>query len=225
MRLDLLQDLSEWVADVWNQPIPQHMAGTGKTAFSHAAEVHYALPEGDEWSFNAWAPRVIGNEAYVPLCHYSGPKAIQRKVLDHGLGPHRRRRRAAGPRAGPHRGPAPPARAQRPGVRQDRRGGAASALADRSDEEGTTMGQMDGKNVFLTGASKGMGREIARGLAKEGASIALVARTESALKELAEELAGLGGRGVAIPADVSDRRTGQGRGGRRRARSWTRSTC
>ena len=33
------------------------------------------------------------------------------------------------------------------------------------------MGQMDGKNVFLTGASKGMGREIARGLAK-GASLA-----------------------------------------------------
>ena len=64
------------------------------------------------------------------------------------------------------------------------------------------MGQMDGKNVFLTGASKGMGREMARGLAKEGASIALVARTESALKELAEEVNGLGGRGVAIAADV-----------------------
>ena len=87
MRLDLLQDLSEWVADVWNQPIPPHMAGTGKTAFSHAAEVHYALPEGDEWSFNAWAPRVIGNDAYVPLCHYSGVKAIQRRVLDHGWDP------------------------------------------------------------------------------------------------------------------------------------------
>jgi NAD(P)-dependent dehydrogenase (short-subunit alcohol dehydrogenase family) len=67
------------------------------------------------------------------------------------------------------------------------------------------MGQMDGKNVFLTGASKGMGREMARGLAKEGASIALVARTESALRELAEEVRGLGGRGVAIPTDVSDR--------------------
>jgi 3-hydroxybutyrate dehydrogenase len=67
------------------------------------------------------------------------------------------------------------------------------------------MGQMEGKNVFLTGASKGMGREIARGLAKEGAHVALVARTETALKEVAEELNGLGGRGVAIPADVSDR--------------------
>jgi isopropylmalate/homocitrate/citramalate synthase len=87
LRLEALQDLSEWVADVWNQPIPPHLAGTGHTAFSHAAEVHYALPEGDEWSFNAWSPRVIGNDAYVPLCHYSGPKAIQRKVLDHGWGP------------------------------------------------------------------------------------------------------------------------------------------
>lgn len=67
------------------------------------------------------------------------------------------------------------------------------------------MGQMTGKNVFLTGASKGMGREMARGLAKEGATIALVARTESALKELAEEMQGLGGRGVVIPADVSDK--------------------
>jgi hypothetical protein len=63
------------------------MSGTGHTAFSHAAEVHYALPEGDEWSFNAWAPRVIGNDAYVPLCHYSGPKAIQKKVIDHGWDP------------------------------------------------------------------------------------------------------------------------------------------
>jgi NAD(P)-dependent dehydrogenase (short-subunit alcohol dehydrogenase family) len=67
------------------------------------------------------------------------------------------------------------------------------------------MGQLDGKNVFLTGASKGIGREIARGLAKEGASIALVARTESALEEVAEEVGGLGGRGLAVPADVSDR--------------------
>ena len=87
VRLDVLQDLSEWVADVWNQPIPPHAAGVGKTAFSHAAEVHYALPEGDEWSFNAWSPKVIGNDAYVPLCHYSGPKAIQRKVEQMGMVP------------------------------------------------------------------------------------------------------------------------------------------
>jgi len=66
------------------------------------------------------------------------------------------------------------------------------------------MGQMDGKNVILTGASRGIGREIARGMAAEGASVALMARTESALKELAEELDAKGGHGVAIPGDVSD---------------------
>src|SRR5215207_1371305 len=66
------------------------------------------------------------------------------------------------------------------------------------------MGQLTGKNVVLTGASRGIGREIARGMAAEGASVALMARTESALKELAEELDGSGGHGIAIPGDVSD---------------------
>jgi len=66
------------------------------------------------------------------------------------------------------------------------------------------VGQLSGKNVILTGASKGIGREIARGLAREGASIALLARTESALKELEQELDSLEGRRVVIPTDVSD---------------------
>ena len=67
------------------------------------------------------------------------------------------------------------------------------------------MGQLTGKNIILTGASKGMGREMAKGLAAEGASIALLARTESALKELEQELEPMEGRGFAIPTDVSDR--------------------
>jgi methanogen homocitrate synthase len=80
--LSKFQSLSEWVADVWNQPIPVHLAGVGKTAFSHAAEVHYVLPKGDQWSFNAWAPAVLGAEAYIPLCNYAGPATIKRKVAD-----------------------------------------------------------------------------------------------------------------------------------------------
>jgi 3-hydroxybutyrate dehydrogenase len=66
------------------------------------------------------------------------------------------------------------------------------------------MGQLTGKNVILTGASRGIGREIARGVAAQGASVALMARTESALKDLATELDASEGRGVAIPGDVSD---------------------
>ena len=86
LNLEAMQSLSEWTADVWNQPIPPHMAGVGKTAFSHAAEVHYVLPKGDEWSFNAWSPKVLGASAYIPLSHYAGPATIQRKVEDLGLG-------------------------------------------------------------------------------------------------------------------------------------------
>lgn len=84
--LSAFQELSEWVADVWNQPIPPHLAAVGRTAFSHAAEVHYVLPEDDEWAFNAWAPSVVGNAAYVPTCHYSGPEAFRLKARTLGLG-------------------------------------------------------------------------------------------------------------------------------------------
>lgn len=66
------------------------------------------------------------------------------------------------------------------------------------------MGDLSGKNVILTGASRGIGREIARGLAREGATVAVMARTESALEELADELSGTDGSAVAIPGDVSD---------------------
>jgi 3-hydroxybutyrate dehydrogenase len=66
------------------------------------------------------------------------------------------------------------------------------------------MGDLAGRNVVLTGASRGIGRAIARGLAADGAAVALLARTESALKELATELEATPGRGVAIPGDVSD---------------------
>jgi isopropylmalate/homocitrate/citramalate synthase len=86
LRLDGFQELSEFVAQVWNQPIPQHLAGTGRTAFSHAAEVHYVLPADDKWSFNAWAPEVLGNTEKVALCHYSGPMAIRRRAREMDLG-------------------------------------------------------------------------------------------------------------------------------------------
>lgn len=60
------------------------------------------------------------------------------------------------------------------------------------------------KNVILTGASKGIGRAIAKGLIAEGANVALIARTKSALEELVEEAKSKGTRAYAIPADVSD---------------------
>jgi isopropylmalate/homocitrate/citramalate synthase len=82
-----LQALAEFVADAWNQPIPAHMPVVGRTAFSHATEVHYfAHDEDGAWAWNSWLPEVVGNDAYVPLCMYSGVNAVRRKTRELGLG-------------------------------------------------------------------------------------------------------------------------------------------
>ncbi len=86
IRLDAMQEFSEFVADVWNQPIPPHNAVTGRTAFSHCVEVHYVLPKDGQWAFNAWSPKVTGHAEFVPMCHYSGPFAVKRKAQTMGLG-------------------------------------------------------------------------------------------------------------------------------------------
>jgi NAD(P)-dependent dehydrogenase (short-subunit alcohol dehydrogenase family) len=44
-----------------------------------------------------------------------------------------------------------------------------------------------GKNALITGASRGLGREIARAMWRQGANLLLVARTEAALFELRAE--------------------------------------
>jgi short-subunit dehydrogenase len=50
--------------------------------------------------------------------------------------------------------------------------------------------ELDGKTVLLTGATGGLGRAIAEGLAARGAALVLSARKSEALKELAGSLAG-----------------------------------
>ena len=59
------------------------------------------------------------------------------------------------------------------------------------------------KVAIVTGASSGIGRETALALAKEGACVALVARREAALQELAEEIQRHGGKALVLPADVT----------------------
>ena len=60
-----------------------------------------------------------------------------------------------------------------------------------------------GKVVLVTGATKGMGRGIARALVDQGASVAVCARTGSALEKLVQEVEASGGRILAMRADVS----------------------
>jgi len=58
-----------------------------------------------------------------------------------------------------------------------------------------------GKRVVITGASRGLGRLLAHAFSRAGASVALVARTDAALKTVTDELAG---RSVALSGDVTD---------------------
>ena len=58
---------------------------------------------------------------------------------------------------------------------------------------------------MITGASSGIGRELARGLAARGHGVTLVARSEDALNTLAGELAGAHGvRAEVIACDLAD---------------------
>ena len=62
----------------------------------------------------------------------------------------------------------------------------------------------DPRRVLVTGASSGIGRASALALARTGASLVLVSRSETALAEVAGECAGLGGSAQVVVADVSD---------------------
>jgi len=65
-------------------------------------------------------------------------------------------------------------------------------------------GKLEGRVALITGASRGIGRAIARGYAKEGAVIAVTARTEGDLHSLVEEVQSAGGKALALRADLAD---------------------
>ena len=65
--------------------------------------------------------------------------------------------------------------------------------------------ELNGKTAFITGAARGIGKATALHLAKEGVNIGLIARTESALKEVASEIEGLGVKVAYAIADVSSK--------------------
>jgi NAD(P)-dependent dehydrogenase (short-subunit alcohol dehydrogenase family) len=67
--------------------------------------------------------------------------------------------------------------------------------------------ELAGRCAVVTGASRGIGLAIALELAREGASVALVARDAAALEDVARGLSGAGGRVIAVPADTTDDRS------------------
>jgi 3-oxoacyl-[acyl-carrier protein] reductase len=64
--------------------------------------------------------------------------------------------------------------------------------------------QLTGRNCVITGASRGIGRAIAHGLAREGANVAICARDAAVLEEAAASLRSTGVKVFAQPCDVAD---------------------
>ena len=63
---------------------------------------------------------------------------------------------------------------------------------------------LEGKVGVVSGVGPGLGKQVALAFAREGADVALGARTEAMLKETAGEVEALGRRAVWVPTDVTD---------------------
>src|SRR5262245_18242574 len=70
--------------------------------------------------------------------------------------------------------------------------------------------QLNGKTALVTGASRGIGRAIALGLAREGVKLAIAARRTALLQELAAEIVSArGAEPLVIEADLYQEGSGE----------------
>lgn len=63
--------------------------------------------------------------------------------------------------------------------------------------------ELNGKKAIVTGAGRGLGREVAIGLAEAGADIAVIDRMAKECEETAAEIRKLGRKAIAIESDVT----------------------
>lgn len=64
--------------------------------------------------------------------------------------------------------------------------------------------RLDGRRALVTGGSRGLGLEMARGLADAGAEVVIVGRDTDSLAKAVGEIEAGGGRAVALQADLAD---------------------
>lgn len=65
-------------------------------------------------------------------------------------------------------------------------------------------GQFAGRVALVTGASRGIGYQIAKALAAQGAHVVAVARTVGGLEDLDDEIQRAGGASTLVPLDLAD---------------------
>ena len=63
---------------------------------------------------------------------------------------------------------------------------------------------LDGHVALVTGASRGIGRDVAKAMAHAGARVVATARTDGALRSLVDEIGAAGGEAISIRLDVKD---------------------
>ena len=66
------------------------------------------------------------------------------------------------------------------------------------------MGKLSGKSALVTGAASGIGLEIARSMAREGAAVAIADVASDAAKAAASALGRDGARAIALTMDVTN---------------------
>src|SRR5688572_11751652 len=78
-------------------------------------------------------------------------------------------------------------------------------------KEDTAMRSLSGKTLFITGASRGIGRAIALRAASDGANIAIAAKSDvpnpklpGTIHSVAKEVEAAGGRALALKCDIRE---------------------
>lgn len=67
--------------------------------------------------------------------------------------------------------------------------------------------ELKGKTVIVTGAGRGLGKDISLRLAEQGCNLVLVARTEEQLEKVKGEIKGINRKAIIFPVDISEKGT------------------